>query len=79
MQIHLTYYALLRERRGLDRETIDVGDSSLRALYRSLRQAHDFPYDERHIRPAVNDAFCPWGQRLNDGDHVVFVSPVAGG
>jgi molybdopterin synthase sulfur carrier subunit len=79
MQIHLTYYAILRDRRGLDRETVDMSDGNLRALYRRLRQDYDFPYDETHIRPAVNDAFCPWEQPLNGGDHVVFVSPVAGG
>jgi sulfur-carrier protein len=79
MQVHLTYYAILRERRGLDRETIDVSDGSLRALYQGLRQAYDFPYDEKHIRPAINDAFCPWERTIADGDHVVFVSPVAGG
>ncbi len=79
MQIHLTYYAILRERRGVDRETVDVGDGSLRALYQSLRQTYDFPYDEKHIRPAINDAFCPWERTIVDGDHVVFISPVAGG
>jgi sulfur-carrier protein len=79
MQIHLTYYASLRERRGLDRETLDVASDSLRALYRTLARSHRFMFDEEQIRPAVNDEFSSWERRLSDGDRVVFISPVAGG
>jgi sulfur-carrier protein len=31
------------------------------------------------MRVAVNDEFCEWSQRLNAGDRVVFIPPVAGG
>ncbi len=79
MQIHLTYYASLRELRGADRETIEVVSNSLRDLYRILALRYQFPYAEEQIRPAVNDELTSWDRRLTEGDHVVFVSPVAGG
>ena len=79
MQIHLTYYASLREQRGTDHETIELGGISLRALYRQLAETYRFSYTEEHIRPAVNDEFIPWDRPLDDGDRVVFVSPVSGG
>jgi molybdopterin synthase sulfur carrier subunit len=79
VRIHVTYYASLRERRGTDRETLDVDSASLRALYRGLASTYRFSYTEEHIRPAVNDELSSWDRPLNDGDRVVFVSPVAGG
>lgn len=79
MQIHLTYFASLRERRGTDHETIEVTSSSLRNLYRSLDSAYGFSYTEENIRPAVNDEIAHWERPLADGDRVVFISPVSGG
>jgi molybdopterin synthase sulfur carrier subunit len=79
MQIQISYYAMLREQRGLAHENVEVDSKSLRDLYRGLARAHRFTLDETLVRPAVNDAFCPWERPLADGDHVVFIPPVAGG
>ena len=79
MQIRVSYYAILREQRGLDQETVRIEDASLRQLYRDLARSHGFSLGEKHVRPAVNDAFCDWDRPLADGDSVVFVPPVAGG
>jgi molybdopterin converting factor small subunit len=79
MRIHLTYYASLREQRGTDRETIEVGSASLRDLYRALVRSYRFSYAEEQVRPAVNDEFSQWDRPLGDGDRVVFVPPVSGG
>jgi sulfur-carrier protein len=79
VQIHLTYYASLREQRGTDRETVDVASPSLRELYRTLAGIYRFSYAQEQIRPAVNDELTPWDRPLADGDEVVFISPVAGG
>jgi sulfur-carrier protein len=79
VQIHMTYYASLRERRGTDRETIEVESASLRDLYRKLAGTYRFSFTEEQIRPAVNDEFSRWDRPLGDGDRVVFVSPVSGG
>lgn len=79
MHIRVGYYAVLRERRGLDEEFVEVTDSRLLALYQGLAAKHRFGLEAKHIRPAVNDALCDWEQPLGDGDFVVFVPPVAGG
>ena len=79
MQLHITYYASLREKRGTGHETIDVESPSLRDLYRTLTDRYRFGYGEDHIRPAVNDEFARWDRPLCDGDRIVFVPPVSGG
>lgn len=79
MTITVCYYAILRQQRGLDRESLTVASTDLRHLYRQLRGAHAFSLPEDYVRPAINDRFCDWSQPLADGDCVVFVPPVAGG
>lgn len=79
MKIRVGYYAILREQRGLEQEILAVESADLRELYRDLARRHGFSLDEKHVRPAVNDAFSAWDRRLADGDFVVFVPPVAGG
>jgi molybdopterin converting factor small subunit len=79
VQIQVTYYASLRDQRGTDRETLSVDSASLRDLYRALARQYRFAFAQEQIRPAVNDEFCPWDRPLDDGDRVVFVSPVSGG
>jgi molybdopterin synthase sulfur carrier subunit len=79
MQIQISYYAQLREQRGLAHENVQIESPNLRELYRGLARAHRFTLAEETVRPAVNDAFCPWERPLADGDHVVFIPPVSGG
>ena len=79
MNICVSYYAVLREQRGLERETLRIESCDLRQLYRDLARLHGFSLDEAHVRPAVNDQFCDWDRPLAEGDAVVFVPPVAGG
>ncbi len=79
MNICVSYYAILREQRGLAKETLRIESCDLRQLYRDLARSHGFALDEEHVRPAVNDQFCDWDRPLAEGDVVVFVPPVAGG
>ena len=79
MHIQVGYYAILREQRGLDRESLQVESPDLRQLYRDLVRRHALSLGEKHVRPAVNDEFCDWDRALAEGDFVVFVPPVAGG
>ncbi|MDG1462804.1 MAG: MoaD/ThiS family protein, partial [Gammaproteobacteria bacterium] len=39
---------------------------------------HGFSSAE-NFKVAVNDEFSSWDASLSDGDHVVFIPPVAGG
>ena len=79
MRIRIHYYASLRERRGLDEESIETNQTSVRALYHQLSSLHQFGLGDAVVGPAINDEFCDWDRPLCEGDFVVFIPPVAGG
>ena len=79
MTVHVQYFAILREQRGLAEERLTTGASTPAALYEELRQRHDFTLPGDRIRAAVNDAFVDGASALHDGDRIVFIPPVAGG
>ena len=77
--VHVQYFAILREQRGLSAETLTTSAPSLTALYDELRACHRFTLPADRIRAAVNDAFVPSSSPLREGDRIVFIPPVAGG
>jgi molybdopterin converting factor small subunit len=79
MRIHIQYFAMLAEKRGLTDEWLTVETHDLAVLYHGLASQHGFPVPHTSIRPAINDAFRAWDYPLRDGDRVVFVPPVSGG
>lgn len=79
LSIRVGYYAVLREQRGLSEEILESDADSPRALYEALRARHAFHLDIPQLRVVINDAFASWDERLQEGDHVVFIPPVAGG
>ena len=78
-KIYLTYYALLREERGVDCETITTNVATVLDLYNSLQAQHNFSLTEDSIKVSINDTFLPWQTELKDGDRIVFLPPVSGG
>jgi len=79
VQIHLEYFASLREAAGKETEARDTAASTLRDLYREVRAEYAFSFDEANLRVAVNDEFVSWEQALRSGDRVVFLPPMSGG
>jgi molybdopterin converting factor subunit 1 len=79
LPVRLEYFALLREQRGLDAETVETAATTARALYRELAASHGFTLPEARVRVAVNNAFASWDRALAANDTVVFIPPVAGG
>jgi len=77
--VHLAYYALLREERGIDQETISTSVDTVLNLYSDLRTQHNFSLDEKSVKVSVNDTFLPWNTELKDEDRIVFIPPVSGG
>ena len=75
----IAYYAILREERGCSEEAIESIAPTPRALYDELKAEHGFSMNTEHLKVVVNDAFAPWDTSLKNGDHVVFIPPVAGG
>lgn len=78
-QIHIRYFAVFRERRGLGEETIPTTADTAKELYDQLAANHDFPLASSAVRVSVNLEFRPMGTKLQEGDQVAFIPPVAGG
>lgn len=79
MKLRIGYYALLREARGLSEEQVETTAQTTGALYAELAGKHGFTLRGTQLKVAVNDVFAAWDTALNEGDHVVFIPPVAGG
>lgn len=79
MELHIQYFAILREQRGLTNETLTTSALTPSALYNELRARHQFSLPADRVRAAVNDEFVAADATLRDGDRVVFIPPVAGG
>jgi molybdopterin converting factor subunit 1 len=79
LTLHIQYFAILREQRGISQEKLTTSAATPAALYEELRGRHPFPLPGDRVRAAVNDAFVDSAAPLRDGDRVVFVPPVAGG
>jgi molybdopterin converting factor subunit 1 len=77
--VRVRYFAVLREQRGLDAETVETGASTAAEIYAELRTAHGFTLAADRLRVAINDEFAPWDAQVRDGDALVFIPPVAGG
>lgn len=77
--VHIKYFALLRDERGLAAEIILTEAPTLADLYNDLRGKHSLSLPIERMSVAVNDDFADWGQPVNDNDIIVFVPPVAGG
>ena len=77
--VHLQYFALLREQRGLGAETLATSAATAAQLYDELRARHAFTLPADRLRVAINNEFAPWTTPLSDGAQIVFIPPVAGG
>ena len=77
--IHIQYFALLREQRGLAREAVATAAPDAATLYGELQQQHGFTLPVDRLRVAVNGEFVPWPAPLSGGEQLVFIPPVAGG
>ncbi len=77
-RVRVQYFAILREHAGRSSEDVQLRGSTVRDLFAELDERYRFPR-LASMRVAVNDEFCDWDARIEDGDSVVFIPPVAGG
>jgi molybdopterin converting factor subunit 1 len=77
--VHIQYFAILREQRGLARELLATTATTAAELYEELRARHSFSLPVDRVRAAINEEFVAWATPLRDGQTVVFIPPVAGG
>lgn len=79
LSIHLHYVAMLKDRIGFSRETVQTNAADLAELYGEIAGRYQLPWATASLRPAVNDRISTWSQPLSDGDHVMFLPPPSGG
>lgn len=77
--VKIQYFAILREQRGEDRETLTTDLADAAAVYESLQKQHGFTLPVDRLRVAINGEFAPWPAPIKDGDELVYIPPVAGG
>jgi molybdopterin converting factor subunit 1 len=77
--VHIQYFALLREQRGIANESIQTTAQTPAELYRNLSEAYPFTLTPKNLQVAINEEFASWDTPLTDGDKLVFIPPVAGG
>lgn len=77
-RLSIEYFAILRERAGLDREELETDAATPAELFSELAQRHAFP-EEGRFKVAINAEFSDWDTPLAEGDSIVFIPPVAGG
>ncbi len=77
--VTVRYFAMFREKRGLDDETIATDARSAAELFDLLSAKFGFAMPRSHVRVALNQEFKQFEDEISDGDEIVFVPPVAGG
>ncbi len=77
--VHVRYFAILREQRGLVEETITTRSATAVELYAELQARHHFSLSQNFVKVSVNNTFQPMNTPLHDQDLLVFIPPVAGG
>jgi molybdopterin synthase catalytic subunit len=81
MKVQVLYFAVVRERLGLDSEALDLPDASTgETLMAELVRRHPALSGLRPaLKLAINEEFAPPDRRLAEGDVVALIPPVAGG
>ena len=77
--VHIEYFAQLREQAGMDKESLQVNCENYSELYDLLKDQYQFTLDKESLKLSVNESFESFDREILDGDHVVFIAPVAGG
>ena len=78
-ELHVQYFALLREQAGRREEALQSRAGTARELYQELAARYPFTLAPELLRVAINAEFADWDTPLRPGDAVVFIPPVAGG
>lgn len=77
--VHIKYYAILREQRGASSDVVETSASTAAELYAEMKELYGFSLPHDRMSVAINDQFASWNDEISNKDVVVFVPPVAGG
>ncbi len=78
-RISVQYYAILREQSAIEQEIVETQVEIVKELYQNLNQKYNFSLQLKYLRVSINNIFVSWDTPLQNGDKVVFISPVSGG
>ena len=73
------YFAVFRERAGMDEETVSLDAATARDVFDQLQARHGSAEPLAHCKVAINDEMADWDSPVADGDTVLLFPPVAGG
>ena len=81
MKVQALLFAVLAERAGVRQLTVELPEgATARDLWQRLpAPVREAGITEANVRVAVNRSYAPWETRLQEGDEVAFIPPVAGG
>ncbi|MBU0678277.1 MAG: MoaD/ThiS family protein [Verrucomicrobia bacterium] len=79
MNLSVSYYAMLREQRGLSNEAVETDAATAGDLYVELAREHGLTLKQEHMRVSINNRMVNWDEQPNDGDTVAFLPPMSGG
>ncbi|AIE85959.1 MoaD/ThiS family protein [Fimbriimonas ginsengisoli] len=77
--VSVLYFAALRERRGLDRETVLTAAETPAAFYAELADRHALNMDASLVRFALDGEFVKPNTLLPESSELALIPPVAGG
>jgi molybdopterin converting factor subunit 1 len=77
--VAIRYFAILRERRSVDREEVVSTAETLQELYEELAARYELGLPAALVKFAVDGEFVPGATPLRDGLEVALIPPVAGG
>ena len=78
-QIHVRFFAVLREQAGRSALAVDTTASTPAELYAELQAKHALIFPVSLLRVSLNERYAEMTAPLAAGDRVVFIPPVAGG
>ena len=77
--ITVRYFAMFRERAGIEQETLEMDVATTADVFEQTRERHGSGEPTAHCKVAVNDVMVSWTAPVADGDTVLLFPPVAGG
>jgi molybdopterin converting factor subunit 1 len=79
-QVHVRFFAILREQAGCSALNVDTAAPDAAALYAELQgRIPGLTFSAALLRVSINERYTDMSSPLNAGDRVVFIPPVAGG
>jgi molybdopterin converting factor subunit 1 len=77
--INVKYFASFREQAGTSSDHLETTATYAKDIYQEIAEKHSFSLKFDQIRVAINDNFADDHHKIQDGDTLVFIPPVAGG